>query len=214
MNIINWQNVLANSNSFQNNKPFPYGFVEDVFEKKFYDKLYQTYPKEDEYWYVPKDWSRSSLKRFFGKDEFGVFVDDEDPNLSKEWNDFHHYINTKEFVENMTKYTGIKLKGVRHFGFIKNRKGDFNMPHRHYGESQNNIAGYDLTILMYFAKDWKKGDPGGTYVCANEDEASIIFEPYNLDNSMMCFKETPYSWHGSRYMTKDVIRPSIQFTMF
>ena len=43
--------------------------------------------------------------------------------------------------------------------------------------------------------------------------SKFIFEPSDLDNSWMCFSETPNSWHGSRYMTHDVSRPSIQFTM-
>jgi len=41
-----------------------------------------------------------------------------------------------------------------------------------------------------------------------------LFEPYNLDNSFVCFAETPKSFHGSRYQTHDKPRPSIQFTLF
>ena len=60
---------------------------------------------------------------------------------------------------------------------------------------------------------WKKGEPGGTYIASEEDESTIVFEPYNLDNSWICFAETPRSWHGSRYQTHDTPRQSIQFTL-
>lgn len=211
--MFNWNNILANSQTFKNNKPFPYGFIEEVLERDFYEKLRKTFPKEDDRWYIPQDMTRSAKKRYFGKDDWGVAVDSDDPSLSKEWNDFHHYLFSKDFIEKMSAYSGIKLTKLRHFIFIINGKGDFNMPHHHFGESQNNMGGYKMTCLMYLAKDWNKGDPGGTYICANEDESSIIFEPHNLDNTMVLFKETPISWHGSRYITKDVKRPSIQFTL-
>ena len=71
-----------------------------------------------------------------------------------------------------------------------------------------------IIIMAYFSKNWEKGKPGGTYVASEEDESTIVFEPYNLDNSMVCFAETPRSYHGSRYITHDIPRPSIQFTFF
>ena len=72
---------------------------------------------------------------------------------------------------------------------------------------------YKFTTLIYFAKDWPIGAPGGTYISEGEDESTIVFEPTDLDNSWICFAETPNSWHGSRYMTHEASRPSIQFTM-
>ena len=65
----------------------------------------------------------------------------------------------------------------------------------------------------FFGKGWKKGQPGGTYISSEEDESTIVFEPYNMDNTWMCFAETPKSFHGSRYQTHDTPRPSIQFTL-
>ncbi len=213
--IINWKNMFENSETFKNNKPFPFGFVENVLIRNFYEKLYETFPVEDEKWHEVQDYSRSAKKRYFGLDKKNALaVDDQDPSLSKEWNIFHHYLTTKEFVNNISKYTGIDLIGIRQFAFINNHRGDFNMPHFHWENSQKGKESYKVTFLMFFAKDWPKGEPGGTYVSANEDESSIIFEPPNLDNTIIGFKETPISWHGSRYITKDLIRHSIQFTLY
>lgn len=215
VSIFNWENVFKNSHIFKNNKPFPFGFVEEVLIRDFYEKLYKTFPKEDEKWHSVQDYSRSAKKRYFDLNKKNALVgEDVDPTLSEEWRDFHHYLTTKEFIDNMSKYTGIQLTGLRQIAFINNHKGDFNMPHVHWEDSQSGPSSYKVTFLMFFAKDWPKGEPGGTYVSANEDESSIIFEPPNLDNTMIGFKETPVSWHGSRYITKDRIRHSIQFTLY
>ena len=87
------------------------------------------------------------------------------------------------------------------------------MPHTHHPTEQKKDYGYNLTLLVYFAKGWKHGDPGGTYLASDEDESSILFEPYNLDNTCVIFAETSRSFHGSRYMTQDAKRQSIQFTL-
>ena len=64
--------------------------------------------------------------------------------------------------------------------------------------------------MIYFSKNWKKGDPGGTYVTPEEDESKMIFEPYNLDNTAIAFHDGPHAGHGARYITKDVERRAIQ----
>ena len=215
--IINWDNVFVNSETFKNNKPFPFGFVENIFESDFYNMLYETYPKVDSNWYRPTGFGRSATKRGFGNhfaakgDKFPL--DQEDKKLSKAWNEFFHYLHTDEFMNNISKYTGIKLTKLCHFVFIYNQKGDFNMPHTHHENLDPKDYVYKVTILAYFAKGWKRGQPGGTYISSEEDESTIVFEPYNLDNTWICFAEAPNSFHGSRYQTHDTSRSSIQFTL-
>jgi len=217
--IINWENVFANSETFKNNKPFPFGFVENVFEPDFYSMLYESYPKVDSSWRHPTDFGRSSTKRGFGNHKGGRGKEDqfppdqEDKKLSKAWNEFFHYLYTDEFLNNMSKYAGIELTKLGHFGFFYNQKGDFNMPHAHHPNVDSKDYEFKITVLAYFAKGWKSGQPGGTYISSEEDESTIIFEPYNLDNTWVCFAETPKSFHGSRYQTHDTPRPSIQFTL-
>ena len=212
--IFDWQKILTKSNEFQNSKPFPYGFVKNVLNEEMYEKLCEGFPTEDEKWHHVKDWSRSSVKRYFDpKQESAHAVDKENTSLSKEWNDFHHYLFSDECIKKFSEYTGLSLSGLRQFAFINNHKGHFNMPHIHFGESQSGDQSYQVTFLMYFTKGWNN-EVGGTYVSENEDESSIIFEPKDLDNSMIGFAETPVSWHGSRYITKNAIRHSIQFTFY
>ena len=211
-NIINWENVHKNSEAFKK-CPIPrYGFVEEFFERKFYEKLYETWPNEGgEGWIrVEGDYSRSAMRRSFGKNTNDDSLrDEDDPNLSKEWNKFRRYMKTDEFVNNVAKYTGIPLKKVVIAGFTALFKGDFNLVHNHFEESSIGMVEYDLSMFFYFSKNWQKGDPGGTYMASEEDESSIIFETCNLDNTMFCFQESQKSWHGTRYITKDVVRRAV-----
>lgn len=216
--FINWEKVLKESDTFQNNKPFPFVFIEDFFAQKIYDELYNTYPElsDDKWISVTSDFGRSAKRRWFGDADPSsekCSIDTKDETLSESWNNFFHYLHSSDFVEKMSNLSGIKLRGFKHFAFMVNEKGSFNMPHTHHAVEKKEDYAYNLTLLIYFAKGWKKGDPGGTYVASEEDESSIIFEPYNLDNTCMMFAETPNSYHGSRYMTQDAIRRSIQFTL-
>ena len=47
----------------------------------------------------------------------------------------------------------------------------------------------------------------------DEDESSIIFEPYDLDNSIAIFQDSEFSAHGTRYITSDVERRALQITL-
>ncbi len=84
------------------------------------------------------------------------------------------------------------------------RRGGFQLPHIH------NSGPSTLVCMLYFSKNWIKGDPGGTYLTPEEDESLMQFEPYNLNNSMLIFQDGPHAGHGVRYLTKDVERRAVQ----
>ena len=203
--IINWEYVHKQSSFFQNASPAKFAFVENVFDQDFYNKLYSTYPKfDDGTWEDGSTLEKAQLIRGWGKyhysDEIG---DEDDPKLSKDWNLFFHYLHSKEFIDNFVKFTGIPFTKVKTFRFVGYRRGGFQTTHTH-------DIGRILIVFFYFSKGWKKGDPGGTYVASEEDESSIIFEPHTLDNSMVVLLDGPHSYHGTRYISKDVERRAIQ----
>ena len=101
------------------------------------------------------------------------------------------------------------FSGIYEGGFFANTKGDFQLPHI----DEDGDYHFKVQLMFYFSKGWEKGDPGGTYIAESDDEETIIFEPYDLDNSMVCFEETPHSWHGTRYITKDVIRQAVSTSL-
>jgi hypothetical protein len=206
--IINWENVFKNSEIFKNNPNFRFGFIEDFFVKDFYKKLYQTYPKIDETWIDGSDHSKSQLTKFWGK--FGpkdVVEEGDDPSQSKEWNKFKKYAMTDEFINNFRKFSGVEVTKLKHFKFMSYQKGGFQLPHIH------DVGPSTLVMMLYFSKDWSQGDPGGTYMSTELDESTIIFEPYNLDNSLALFQDGPNAAHGVRYIVKDVERRALQITL-
>ena len=205
--IINWENLFKQSKTFKKNKPFKFGFIEEFFDRDFYKKLYETYPNVDGF-LDGSGITKSQLIRWWGTHvEDETVRDEEDPKLSKEWNKFYHYCHSKEFAENLRRFSGVPVTKLKHFSFVAYRKGGFQLPHIH------NVGPSTLILMMYFSKNWIKGDPGGTYISTKADESKIIFEPYNLDNSMALLHDGPKAAHGVRYITKDVERRAIQVSL-
>jgi len=64
-NILNEKNILKYSKSFQENKPFKFGFMENVFEELFYQELYNTYPKFDNSWIRTEEPDKSTYRKFW-----------------------------------------------------------------------------------------------------------------------------------------------------
>lgn len=207
--MINWDVVLKKSHEFQNQKPFKFAFVEEFFVREFYEKLYETYPEIDDNWIESSDHSKYQLSRFWGQNTKASQIVENvpDDSWSKEWNMFKEYAHSEEFIENFRKFSGVNVNKLKHFHTIRLSKGGFQLPHIH------NVGPSTLILMIYFSKNWINGDPGGTYMSTDEDESNIIFEPYNLDNSVALFHDGPNAAHGTRYITKDVDRRALQITL-
>ena len=204
-NIINWENVLPHSKTFQDQKSTKWAFLEEFFVRDFYEKLYETYPKKDESWFFESAADKSAYRKWWGAEHAGHIVTDvEDTSFSESWNQFHHYLFSDEFISNIRKFSGVPVNKVKNCAFMLLTRGGYQLPHIH------NVGPSTLILMFYFNKNWKKGDPGGTYVTPEEDESKMIFEPYNLDNSVLIFHDGPNAGHGARHITKDVERRAVQ----
>ena len=203
-NIINWENVLAHSKTFQDQKPTKWAFLEEFFVRDFYEKLYETYPKKDESWSFESADDKSAYRKWWAGHSNQISNDVEDSNFSESWNQFHHHLFSEEFLSNIRKFSGIPVNRLKYFAFTLLTRGGYQLPHIH------NVGPSTLILMVYFNKNWKKGDPGGTYVTPEEDESQMIFEPYNLDNTTIILHDSPHAGHGVRYITKDVERRAIQ----
>jgi len=206
--IINWENVFKQSENFRNSKPFKFAFIEGFFEEDFYKQLFDSYPKFDDSWdhittYDKNHWS----KKWNDTSEHGIVRDGDDPSLGDAWNLLKQYASSQEFSDNFKKFTQVPVAKLKHFHFIGMNQGGFQLPHIH------NVGPSTLVMMVYFSKGWKNGDPGATYVASELDESSILFEPYNLDNTMVLFQDSPNAVHGARYLEKDVERKALQITL-
>tara|TARA_B100000029_G_scaffold367750_1_gene361211 strand:- start:217 stop:897 length:681 start_codon:yes stop_codon:yes gene_type:complete len=206
--IINWEHVFQNSENFKNNKPFKFTFIENFFNEKFYAKLFETYPKIDNTWIDSSNMTKSQLVKEWNNGSTNQAVKDgDDPSLSDEWNKFKKYAESSEFIDNFKNFSGVNVTKLKFFKFMGYQKGGFQLPHIHNGGPTT------LVIMVYFSKGWKENDPGGTYMSENTDEDSIIFEPYNLDNTMAIFHDGPRAAHGVRRIKNDITRQGLQITL-
>ena len=206
--IINWENVFKQSENFTSSTPFKFAYIEGFFQEDFYEKLYATYPKFDDSWDHVTTYDKNHLsKKWANTSEYGVVTDGDDVSLSYEWNLLKRYASTKEFSENFQKFTNVLVTKLKHFTYIGMTQGGFQLPHFH------DVGPSTLIMMAYFSKGWKKGEPGGTYVASDVDESSILFEPYNLDNTMVIFQDANNAIHGARYLEKDVERRALQITL-
>ena len=203
--IINWKNIFDHARIFQERKPTKWAFIEEFFVRDFYEKLYETYPKKDDTWYFETSDDKSTYRKLWTPGIKNKIASDvENPNFSECWNKFYHYLFSNEFLSNIRKFSGVPINKLKFLNFMLLTRGGYQMPHIH------NVGPNTIILMLYFSKNWKKGDPGGTYVTPEEDESKMIFEPYNLDNSAIIFHDGPHAGHGARYITKDVERRAIQ----
>ena len=213
-NIINWENVFACSKTFQENKPAKWVFIEEFFVRDFYEKLYETYPKKDDSWFYESGDDTNAYRKWWT----GGLEQDlpnqplpkgyvEDLTFSESWNELYRYLFSDELISNFRKFSGIHVNKPKAFRFNLLTKGGYQLPHIH------NIGPTSLLISPYFSKNWKKGDPGGTFLTTDETESNMIFEPYNLDNSALIFQDGLQAGHGVRQITKDVERRALLITL-
>ena len=200
---------MGKSEIFKTNIPYKFAFFEDIIKPDFYKKLHDSYPDKLDDWKKSTQFSKNLLYRGWGNLDDGltdVSNDkiEEDVKLSPEWNKFYRFLSSNEFIEQLRKFSGISVTQLKTFRFGLMKKGGFQLPHTH------NDGPSTIIVFFNFSKGWNQGDPGGTYLASEEDESKIIFEPYNLDNTMTILQDGPQSTHGARYITKDVIRKCVQ----
>jgi len=206
LNIVNWQNASSQSLNFKNNSPTKWAFIKEFLDRGFYEELYKTYPKFDDTWSEMDSYDRVGYRKFWKRDEETNHIQEYDSRYNESWNKFLEYAWSEEFIKKLVEVTGVEVTGLRHFCFMYAKKDGFQSPHIH------NVSDKTLIVFIYFSKNWKEGDPGGTYLSDGRDESKILFEPYDLDNTSLFVLDGPNAAHGVRRITKDVERRAIQLT--
>tara|TARA_Y100000310_G_C20703955_1_gene832903 strand:- start:9980 stop:10663 length:684 start_codon:yes stop_codon:yes gene_type:complete len=209
MNIINWETVFKKSQEFKNQQPFKFGYIKNIFTDAFYESLYGTYPKIDDFT-DGSDMSKTQFVMQWGKSNYQKLepvLPGSDERFSENWNKLKLYAESEEFIGNWRMFSGVPVNKLKHFKFIAYSDGGFQLPHTH------NVGPSTLVMMFYFSKGWKDGEAGGTYMATDEDESTIIFEPYDLDNTLALFHDSPNSAHGTRMVTNGIQRNALQITL-
>ena len=205
--IVNWDNVFAKSEEFHNTSPTKFTFVENWIDENFYEKLYETFPKISTFTKYERQ-DKSAYRRWWGTkgDNESIDPNEEDNELSSEWNLFYKYLNSPEFIENFQKFANLDVNRMKDWTFMNMQRGGYQLPHIH------NEGPRTLGLIFYFNKNWPDGSSGGTYM-SKDDGSQIIFEPYNLDNSCLIYHDGPYAEHGVRKIDRDTERRAVQITL-
>ena len=203
--IVNLENLEEESANFKNRSPTKWAYIKEFLNRDFYEELYKTFPKFDETWSSEDTYDKIAYRKFWKRDGENV-VTEYDERYDESWNKLMSYFWSEEFIKKLVEFTGVPVAGLRHFCYMYQGKNGFQSPHIH------NVSDKTLIVFVYFSKNWKKGDPGGTYLSDGRDESKILFEVDDLDNSALIILDGPEAAHGVRKITKDVEKRAIQFT--
>ena len=104
--IFDWNNVLSYSGEFQTNPYFSFSYMENIFDKNFYEELFTTFPKLDDSWLRIEDPDKSTYRKFwFDAKSQEIDRVGNDPNFSNAFNTLHEYCHSNDFMENFSKFS-------------------------------------------------------------------------------------------------------------
>jgi len=128
-------------------------------------------------------------------------------NLPENCNKLFNYLESEDFINYLSEITGIKLikDDTKNFwGIHKYDDGDYLDIHVDAGIHPKNKLKKQLTLGIYFSKDWKEENLGhlelwnGTN--CSEDNAIIkdcFFKILPTFNTLFFFECNDYAWHGN-----------------
>ena len=101
MNIINWENTFTESSKFQKRNPTKWAFVKNFLNEKFYEELYDTFPKFDETWSEEDSYDKIYYRKFREKDEESNIITKNDSRFSESWNKLMNHLWSEDFINNL-----------------------------------------------------------------------------------------------------------------
>ena len=117
--ISDMKKFSQESDTFQNNKPFKYAFIEEFFNREFYEQLYSSYPKFDSSWNKVADTDKSQLNKTCNNlPTSEINRKGDDPTISESWNKLKRYAETDEFVSYFREFSGVPVTKCKHFLFM------------------------------------------------------------------------------------------------
>jgi Rps23 Pro-64 3,4-dihydroxylase Tpa1-like proline 4-hydroxylase len=128
-------------------------------------------------------------------------------SISPFYADFHRFIGSKEFLDAMSRLTGIRdliadetLYGG---GTHENREGQYLDAHVDFNIDERRILHRRLNVLIYLNKEWEPSWGGNIELHSNprrpESDKVVSFPP--LFNHAVIFETNEYSWHGFQTIT-------------
>ena len=210
-NYINIKNL--ETVKYENN-PFPYCIVDNFFEEKYANYLYENINKLDnndiyKKWDNNKDYKQNKKFAFHGDGK----------KLNYEFLNVFDILNSTEFIEIIEKKTGIQnliknntnLRGagihrITNGGFLELHT-DFNI----YEDVNNGFLDRRINILIYLNPDWKD-EYNGHLLLVDKDQKKVVKKISPIFNRAVIFNTSSKSIHGHPELLntpKNIYRQSI-----
>jgi hypothetical protein len=206
-------------------EPFPIGFITDVLEPEFYDRLLAAWPEDHLFEHKPELGNKYSLSEVNNADIYEAFVAEIEP-----WRIVHQWIKGPEFIEYVLAtlrrhnidvgYAAGQLSSRFEFSMMSANRGSI-IPHT---DAVNKL----ITLVVYMPREgeWDPRYGGGTSILRPRDvrrnfnqlNVQVGFDdveclhtyPY-LPNTCVLFIKTFNSYHAVYPMTgpPDLMRRSL-----
>ncbi len=176
---------------FENATPFPHAVIDDFFELELAEKLLSDFPP-----FAP-----ANAKNEFGEVGRKATVPDIG-KISPFYAEVDHYIRSREFLDTISRVTGIKdlLPDEKMFGggTHENLEGQELDPHVDFNYLEDRKLHRRLNALLYLNKEWGVEWGGCLELHSNPrrplDNQIKIVQP--VFNRCVIFETSERSWHG------------------
>lgn len=176
--------------NFKNASPFPYVVLDNFLQKEYFDALANEIS-------VPGDATRGKTFNTEYEKNKWISTNNELPPLLT---DLISALNSKEWVDNLKRFTGIQSLVQSFCGntLLANyhvmKPGGFLAPHVDHAQDPETGLPHVLNIILYLSPQWDPANGGSTLLydkCGKNIMAKVEYKP----NRAVIFLHTPYSFH-------------------
>lgn len=188
MSSLEYKSFESSASTFKGAQPFPHLVVDNFLQKDFATKLERKYPELDDvvWWeynnHFEKKLACNNLRA-----------------LDPAFMDFFNLVNSREFVLDLEKLTGIKgliADPSLHGGGLHRieRGGKLDI---HADFNYHKVTGWrrELNLIFYLNKGWKE-EYGGHTEFWNKDMSHCVTRVLPAFNRMCIFYVDDDTWHG------------------
>ena len=198
-NLVNEENFLSYKQKLQKNN---YIYVENFFEKKFYNKINNNWPKNYEF------------RTPFGLDKFydTGFIYKKHNKINTDYQKYewikhlHQYFKSQKFINILKELTDNDLY-FESSGFNQTRKGSYIALHLDDIEKDNSI--YESINCNIIVDSSESKNCGNLALGSSNKWEDLYFKSPNIKNSVLIYKIGYNHYHGFKPVKKNEYRKAI-----
>jgi|SRR3989344_974280 len=175
-------------------------FVENVFEKKFYDLLVEEWPKR--YFFHPLSNIYKSYDKGF-KDSDDLYF-----SLNPVIRQVKNYLRSEEFVQRITNLCADGMER-KLFSFCLTQAYTHSSVIPHIDTIGGQPEGRYFINCVFFVNGTGGENAGGLCILKDSEFKETIYEPTNLKNTLLIYRSDEPFYHGFKPMRRGSFRWTI-----